>query len=162
MRLVRAVAVLAAIGTGPAIALDDAAMPSPSPVQARMQELHNVINDPKSTAAERQGARGELAKMLKSPAGEAREPTPGEKPLPARAAVEPLAPAVKPAANPPISAPPVAHVDVTQPPRTTVTPTGKAVAPAVNGVAIDPRNGHVLTETPSGYIDPRTGQFTPR
>lgn len=129
-----------------------------------MQELHQVINDPKSSAEQRQAAREELGNLLKSPAGQAPAgATPGEKAARApRAAIQPAGPVVKPATNPPISAPPVAHVDVTQPPRTNVTPSGKAAAPATNGTAIDPRNGHVLTETPSGYIDPRTGQFTPK
>jgi len=157
-RALGAVAALLAVG-----ALAQDAPPAPSPAEARMQELHRAINDPKSTAAERQGAREALAKLLKSPAGDARAPMPGEEPArPPRAAVETLAPLVKPARNPPISTPPVAHVDVTQPPRTTVTPAGRAAAPAASGVAIDPRNGHVLTETPNGYIDPRTGQFTPK
>ncbi|HST02525.1 MAG TPA: hypothetical protein VLJ84_12785 [Usitatibacter sp.] len=118
-----------------------------------MQALHQTINDPKSTMDQRQAAREELANLLKSPAGQAPAP---------RAAIEPIGPIVKPAINPPISTPPVAHVEVTQPPRTTVTPSGIAAAPASSGTAIDPRNGHVLTETPNGYIDPRTGHFTPK
>ncbi|HEX4331548.1 MAG TPA: hypothetical protein VH040_05400 [Usitatibacter sp.] len=160
MRAARAMAAGVALFATAALAEDAAPQ---SPFEVRTQELHHVINDPKSTAAERQGAREELANLLKSPAGQAPGATPGDKPAnPARAAVEPLAPIVKPAVNPAISSPPMAHVDVTQPPRTIVTPTGKAAAPAPNGAAVDPRNGHVLTETPSGYIDPRTGQFTPR
>lgn len=118
-----------------------------------MQALHQAINDPKSTMDQRQAAREELANLLKSPRGQAPA---------ARAAIEPIGPIVKPAVNPPISAPPVAHVDVTQPPRTTVTAGGTTAAPASGGTAINPRNGHVLVETPSGYIDPRTGQFTPK
>ena len=116
-----------------------------------MQALHQAINDPKSTAAQREAAREELASLLKGPARHA-----------PRAAIEPTGPIVKPAVNPPIFAPPVAHVDVTQPPRTTVTPGGVTAAPASGGSAVNPRNGHVLTETPAGYIDPRTGQFTPK
>ncbi|HSS28661.1 MAG TPA: hypothetical protein VLL50_11960 [Usitatibacter sp.] len=126
-----------------------------TPELARMQALHQAINDPKSTMDQRQAAREELANLLKSPAGQAPAPRP-------RAAIEPIGPIVKPAINPPISTPPVAHVEVTQPPRTTVTPSGIAAAPASSGTAIDPRNGHVLTETPNGYIDPRTGHFTPK
>ena len=64
--------------------------------------------------------------------------------------------------NPPISTPPVAHVDVTQPPHTTVMPGGTTAAPSSGATAVNPRNGHVLTETPAGYIDPRTGRFTPK
>ena len=130
-------------------AADDAA----SPELARMQALHQTINDPKSTMDQRQAAREELANLLKSPAGQAPAP---------RAAIEPFGPIVKPAINPPISTPPVAHLEVTQPPRTTVAPSGIAAAPAASGTAIDPRNGHVLTETPNGYIDPRTGHFIPK
>ena len=132
------------------LAADDAA----SPGQARMQALHQAINDPKSTMDQRQAAREELANLLKSPAGQAPAPR-------ARAAIEPIGPIVKPATNPPISMPPVAHVEVTQPPRTAVTASGIA-APASGGTAVDPRNGHVLTEAPNGYIDPRTGHFTPK
>ncbi|HXF78835.1 MAG TPA: hypothetical protein VN598_08235 [Usitatibacter sp.] len=162
MKAAHALGAAAAIFATAALA-EDAPAPPPSPAEARMQELHQVINDPKSTAARRKGAREELANLLRSPAGQGPIPAPGEKPARApRAAVEPLAPLVKPAANPAISTPPVAHVDVTQPARTLVTPTGKATAPAGNDTAIDPRNGHVLTQTPNGYIDPRTGQFTPR
>jgi hypothetical protein len=131
-------------------AADDAA----SPEQARMQSLHQVINDPKSAMDQRRAAREELANLLKSPAGQAPAPR-------ARAAIEPIGPIVKPAFNPAIATPPVAHVEVTQPPRTALTPGGIA-APASGGTAIDPRNGHVLTETPNGYIDPRTGHFTPK
>lgn len=160
MRAAHAIATVAALWAATALA-QDAPSPPRSPLEARMQELHQAINDPQSTAAQRQGAREELANLLKSPAGQAPGPTPGENTArPPRAATEPLAPLVKPAVNPPISSPPVAHVDVTQPPRTTVTAAGRAVAPASNGAAIDPRNGHVLTETPNGYVDPRTGQFT--
>jgi len=42
-----------------------------------------------------------------------------------------------------------------------VTPSGSAVTPA-NRFAIDPRTGAVLHEIPGGYVDPRTGQVTPR
>jgi len=121
-----------------------------------MQSLHQVINDPKSTLDQRQAAREELGNLLKSPAGQ------GPAASAPRAAIAPVGPIVKPAVNPAISTPPVAHVEVTQPPRTTVTPQGLAAAPTPGGAAIDPRNGHVLTETTNGYIDPRTGHFTPK
>jgi hypothetical protein len=29
-------------------------------------------------------------------------------------------------------------------------------------MAVDPTTGHVLSEVPGGYVDPRTGQFIPR
>jgi len=152
MNAARAMAFLAAAGVAAA---------SGQQPQARMQELHQVINDPKSTAQDREGARDELAKLLKSPAGQARGAAPGEKPVRARAAIEPLGPIVKPAQSPAIATPPVAHVEVTAPPKTVVAPHGNVVAPA-NGFAIDPRTGHVLHETPNGYVDPRTVQFTPK
>jgi hypothetical protein len=152
MNAARAIGFLVALGAAAAAAQEP---------QARMQELHQVINDPTSTAADRQLARDELAKLLKSPAGQARGAAPGEKPVRARAAIEPLAPIVKPAQSPAIAVPPVAHVEVTAPPKTLASPHGNVAAPA-NGFAIDPRTGHVLHETPNGYVDPRTGQFTPK
>lgn len=130
---------------------------------ARMHELQAVMQGTQSTPAQREAAREELSKLLKSPAARERARTPGEKPVrPPRAAIEPLGALVKPAANPAISVLGVAQVDVAIPPKPLVVPrTGDLVAPAGNS-AVDPRSGHVLHETPFGYVDPRTGQFTPR
>ena len=123
-----------------------------------MQALHHVINDPKSTMDERQAAREELVNLLKSPAGQNEGPLPSK---PARAAIQPLGPIVKPATDPPIVAAPVAHIEVTQPPKPAVTTGGTVVVPAGNGFAVDTRNGRTLREVPGGFVDPRTGQFTP-
>ena len=137
--------------------------PPPDDVATRMRELQAVLSSADASAAQREAARHELSSLLKSPAGQARGPTPGEKPTrPARAAIEPFGSFVKPAPNPPISVPGVAHVEVTVPPRMTISPpTGRPVAPSV-GAAVDPRTGHILHETPNGYIDPRTGAFVPK
>ena len=130
---------------------------------ARMRELQATLHDPAATAAQREAAREELSKLLKSPAGQERGRASGEKPVrPPRAAIEPFGAIVKPAPNPAISVPGVAHTDVVIPPKPVVVPqTGAVVAPSAN-VAIDPRTGRVLHETPYGYVDPRTGQFIPR
>ena len=69
-----------------------------------------------------------------------------------------------PAENPVVKlpAPPVAHVEVVQPPKPLIIPqSGAPVIPAP-GVAVDPRTGQVLHETAGGYINPRTGEFIPR
>ena len=128
----------------------------------RMHELQAIMANPESTSAQREAARKELSDLLKSPAGQAR-PTPDEKPVhPPRAAIEPFGRIVKPPVNPPISAPGVATMDVVVPPRLIISaPTGRPIAPSI-GAAVDPRSGHILHETPSGYIDPRTGQFVPK
>ena len=69
---------------------------------------------------------------------------------------------VKPAESPPVfPAPPMAHIEVVAPPKPIVMPSGSAGTPA-NHFAIDPRTGAVLHEIPGGYVDPRTGQVTPR
>lgn len=147
-------------------ALETATWPPPAPVQERMHELQQVIIDPASTSAQREAARGELAGLLKSPAGQSRGRTPDEKPQrPARAAIIPFPgvvqplPAERPAPAPPSS---VAHVEVVQPPKPIVLPGKGTAAVPVNNIAIDPLTGHVLNAVPGGYVDPRTGQFTSR
>src|SRR5260221_13216775 len=72
--------------------------PPPASVEARMHELQAVLIARDSTAAQREAAREELANLRKSPAGQARGRTPGEKPP--RAAIDPFPRVVKPAANP--------------------------------------------------------------
>jgi hypothetical protein len=146
-----------------AAAVETVEWPPPSDVEARMHELQAVLSSRESTPAQREAARGELSSLLKSPAGQARGPTPDEKPTrPARAAIDPFPRIVKPAESPPIGpAPPVAHIEVVVPPKPIVLPSGSVALPA-NRFAIDPRTGAVLHEIPGGYIDPRTGQVTPR
>jgi hypothetical protein len=128
-----------------------------------MRELQLILIDRDSTAPQREAAREELSSLLKSPAGQARGRTPGEKP--ARAAIVPFPGVVKPAPSlvaPSLPAPGVAHVEVIEPPKRLVVPqTGAALVPTPR-FAIDPRTGSVLHEIPGGYIDPRTGQVVPR
>ena len=157
-----AAASLAAIATL-AAAIDTPQWPPPSGVEARMRELQGVIGAEDATPGQRESAREELSKLLKSPAGQARGKSRDEKPTrPARAAIDPYPSVVKPAPAPIVPAPPVAHVEVVVPPKLIVTPdSGSAVVPS-GRFAIDPRTGSVLHEIPGGYVDPRTGQFVPR
>ena len=153
---------LASVALG-AVAAQGPQWPPSEEAAARMRELQEVMRSDAATPAQREAAREELSKLLKSPAGQERGRTRDEKPARTpRAAIEPFGPIVKPAPNPAIIVPGVAHTDVVIPPRPFVIPlTGAVAAPSAN-VAIDPRTGHVLHETPYGYVDPRTGQFVPR
>ena len=158
--LAMAVASLAASGW----ALEDTQWPPPKEVVERMHALEAAIRDPRSTLAQREAAREELAGLLKSPAGRAMAP-PREPKLPPRAAIQPYPSVVQPL--PPIekavSPPPgVAHVEVVQPPKAPVVnpQTGSVTQPSGN-FAIDPATGNVLHAVPGGYVDPRTGQFIP-
>lgn len=151
----------------PALALDTPQWPPPDAQASRIRELQAVIAARESTSAQREAAREELASFLKSPAGQQRGRTPDEKPPRARAAVsDPLhveTVPVTPAAPVPPSE--VAHVEVIAPPKPIVIPrTGAVAAPAgpAGTFAIDPRTGNVMHGTGAGYVDPRTGQFTPR
>ena len=154
----RAMAAVVALLAGDALAVDNTQWPPPSPVEARMHELQRVITNPKSTAEERNAARAELVNLLKSPAGQDHDTTGGH---PARAAIQPFGPIVKPAANPPLPDVPVARIEVTQPPKPVALPNGSLAVPAANGIAIDAHTGAALREVPGGYIDPRTGKFIP-
>jgi hypothetical protein len=145
-------------------AVDTAPWPPPAGVEARMRELQSVLGSRESTPAQREAAREELSGLLKSPAGQARGRTPDEKPTrPARASIDPFPAIVKPVQAVPMGpAPPMARLDVVNPPRPPfVLPQGAVTTPSP-GFAIDPRTGTVLHEIPGGYIDPRTGQLTPR
>jgi hypothetical protein len=158
-----AIVLACACAGGGAVALQDAQWPPPPEVAERMRQLQQVIMDRDSTPPQRDAAREELGRLLRSPAGQARGPTPDEK-RPARAAVEPFPSVVKPAER--ISPPPpprdVARVEVIEPPKPIVVPhTGAPVLPGGN-FAIDPRTGNVLHGVPGGFIDPRTGQVVPR
>ena len=160
----------AALAAVPAAALENAQWPPPGEIGARMRELQETIMSRDSAPAQREAAREELSGLLKSPAGQARGRTPDEKPTrPARAAVTdpvhtPLVP-VAPASPVPVPAEGVAKLEVVVPPKPIVNPhTGSVVVPAGPGptFAIDPRTGAVLHGNATGYVDPRTGQFTPR
>ena len=144
------------------LALETAQWPPPDPVQDRMHQLQLVIGSRDATAAQREAAREELSGLLKSPAGQVRGPTPGEKPVRAHAPLEPLPASVKALAPSP-SAPnvPTARVEVVVPPKPLVLPSGSVAMPG-DRFAVDPRTGAVLHEIPGGYVDPRTGRVTPR
>jgi hypothetical protein len=155
--LARALAASAVLLAGPAAGLDSTAWPPPSPVGERMHELQHVIGNPQSTAEQRQAARDELANLLKSPAGQ----SPHAQKMAPRAAVEPGARIVKPLEPvAPGDAPPVAHVEVLSPPQPVATPSGPVLVPS-GKFAVDPRTGAVLHPVPGGYVDPRSGKFTP-
>ena len=166
MRLAPAICALG-LAALPALALDTPQWPPPDAQASRIRELQGVIMSRDSTAAQREAAREELASFLKSPAGRERGRTPDEKPMRARSAVtDPVrvdAVPVTPAAPVPPSE--VARVEVIAPPKPIVIPrSGSVAAPTgpSGNFAIDPRTGNVLHGTGAGYVDPRTGQFTPR
>jgi hypothetical protein len=147
----------------PVAATQAPSWPPPDAVVSRMHELQGVISDPESSTSQREAARKELADLLKSPAGQAKGPTPDEKPVHPRAAIQPFGQIVKPAPVVSVPVPGVATVDVVVPPRITIAPqTGRAIVPSTGGTAVAPLTGHIQHETPYGYIDPRTGQFTPK
>jgi hypothetical protein len=156
--IARVTAALLALLAGSAMAVDSPEWPPPSPVEARMHELQQIITNPESTAEQRNAARAELVNLLKSPAGQDRDTTKGRPP---RAAIQPFGQIVKPATNPPLPDVPVAHVDVTVPPKPVALPNGSVAVPTGNGISIDPHSGAALREVPGGYIDPRTGKFIP-
>jgi len=144
----------------PARPADTTPWPPRADVQVRMQELHAAIRDPHSTMAQREAARAELARLLKSPAAPASETA---KALPPRAAIDPYPSVVRPLPPLPPPAPGVAHLEAAAPPRPPVVnpQTGAPVVPS-GKFAIDPTTGALLHEVPGGYVDPRTGQFIPR
>ena len=123
-------------------------------IPERMMELSAIIRDPASSAEQRESARDELRKLMKVPAARAAP----------RAAIQPFPSVVKPAENPVVKVPPppVAHIEVVQPPKPLILPQSGAPAVPAPGVAVDPRTGGILHETPGGYINPRTGEFIPR
>jgi hypothetical protein len=157
----KALAVLLVAAATIAVAAETPQWPPPAGVEARMKDLQAIIGGKDVTKEQREAARKELSGLLKSPAGQARGPTPDEK-RPARAAIEPLPSMVKPLEGKMPSAPPLAHVEVVSPPKTIVLPgTGVATTPSA-GFAVNPRTGAILHEIPGGYIDPRTGQVVPK
>ena len=152
-----------AIAALPALAADAPAWPPPDDVQARMHELQQVIIARDSTPAQRDAARAELSNLLKSPSGHGKA-TPGEKPVHVapRAATDPyptiVAPLIPAIPTPPSAGNGVARLEVTQPSRPFLIP----VPGAAGRIAIDPRTGDILRETPAGFLDPKTGQIHPR
>jgi hypothetical protein len=162
MRLRAAALFALALGPLAAAALDEAGWPPPPEVLGRMRDLQAKIGDPNSTKEERDAARAELSALLRAPAAGKAEGTP----RPPRAAIDPYPSVVKPIEErmPPLPAPPTARLEVIDPPRRAVIDpvTGSVVQPTAPGIAIDPRTGRILHETPSGYVDPRSGRFIPK
>ena len=153
-----------ALLAGQAMAVETPQWPPPEEVGARMRELQQAIIARDSTAAQREAAREELSGLLKSPAGQARGRTAGEKRV-ARAAIDPYPSVVAPVNIAPPQPPPaagVARIEVIVPPKPVAIPQSGAAAAPSGRFAVDPRTGNVLHETLGGYVDPRTGQFIPR
>ena len=164
MRLRAAAAVALALGPLSVLAVESPAWPPPPEVLGRMRDLQARIADPSTSKEDRAAARRELELLMKSPAA-------GDKPdatrKPARAAIDPFPSVVKPIEErmPPVPAPPTARLEVIpDPPRTPVIDpsTGRVIHPSTPGLAVDPRTGAVLHETPSGFVNPRSGRFTPK
>jgi hypothetical protein len=156
-----AAALLCSFGCA-AFAVETTEWPPRDEVAARMRELQAVISAGDSSLAQRDAAREELVKLLKSPnaVGRAADEKPAR--MAPRAAVEPIGSMVRPVPNPVASVPGVAKVEIVEPSKIPIVPqSGAPTIPAARA-AVDPRTGHVLHETPNGYIDPRTGAFTPR
>ena len=138
------------------------AWPPSEASRARIAELQAVLASRDATKAERQAAREELSGYLRlgNP--------PSEKP-PARAATLPMpgyidTPTIGKAFEgkaPPATAPMTQVAPPALPPVPIPLPGGGVITPTPGG-AIDPRTGTVYVETPAGYIDPRTGQVVPR
>jgi hypothetical protein len=168
----RAAPWLLALAALPAAALEEITWPPSGDAAARMRELQQAIVARDATPAQRDAAREELGRMLMSN----QRPLPDDKGRKPRAAIDPYPSVVKPVNVTPPAPPPaggVARMEVTEPSRASINPrTGTAVVPitpivpAPNppspGFAVDPRTGTVLHPAGSGYVDPRTGQFTPR
>ena len=164
----RSILVACAAAAAIAQAADAPTWPPSPEVLARMRELQAVIANPATSKSDREKARAEIGNLMKSPAGQDRK-TPEEAKKPARAAIDPYPSVVKPA-------PPVARIEVVQPPPAT-RPADTAPRPAPDSIyprkpppgvvapspdlAVNPRNGHLLQEIPGGWVDPRTGQFIP-
>ena len=125
-----------------------------------MRELQAEISSRQATPEQREAARRELGRLLRSPGA-----APPAK-SPARAAIQPF-PSVPAAsialpASPRVDPGDVARLEVVGPSRAIVNPaTGTVIAP-VGSTVIDLRSGRVLQETPSGYLDPVTGRLIPR
>ena len=163
---VRTALVLLAFVAGVANAVESTDWPPPPEVMARMRELQATVADPATSRDERVAAKRELERLMKSPAAPERKD--GEAKKPARAAIEPFPSVAREMdARMPLPAPPTARLevipDIPAPRKPTINPsTGSVIQPTAPGVAVDPRTGRLLHETPAGYVDPRTGQLVPR
>jgi hypothetical protein len=145
---------------GAAHALDTPQWPPPAADAARMRELQQVIMSGDSTREQRDAARAELGRMMMGPATSG--PLPHTRP---RAAIDPFPPIESPVVKlpaPRADPPDVARLEVVSPSRVIVNPaTGGTIAP-LGSTVIDTRTGTILQETPSGYLDPRTGRLIPK
>jgi hypothetical protein len=150
-------ALLVAFG---AAAVDSPRWPPPEPEAARMRELQAQISSKEATPEQREDARRELGKLLKAPGS-----APPAKP-PARAAIQPFpsiaAPVLPLPSTPRVDPEDVAKLEVVGPPRAIVNPSTGAPVMPLGSTVVDTRTGRVLTETPSGYMDPVTGRLIPR
>jgi hypothetical protein len=126
-----------------------------------MRELQAEIASKESTPEQREAARRELGSLLKSPGA---APPPAKSPP--RAAIQPFPPIAAPAAPlppaPRVDPGDVARLEVVGPSRTIVNPSTGAPVMTLGSTVVDTRTGRVLTETPSGYVDPVTGQLIPK
>jgi hypothetical protein len=136
--------------------------PPPDAARARIAELQAVLASRDASDAQRRAAREELSAYLRL------GKLPAEK-MPARAATSPVpgyvdTPAIGKAFEG-TAPPPTAPVTRVAPPASTPlpipNPVGGVITPTPGG-AIDPKTGAVYVETPAGYVDPRTGQVVPR
>ncbi|HEX5129761.1 MAG TPA: hypothetical protein VFV90_08445, partial [Usitatibacter sp.] len=154
-------ALLLAFGAAASPSASGEGWPPPAPVAARMRELQAEISSKDATPEQRESARRELGKLLKSPGA----PAPAAK-SPPRAAIQPF-PSI---ASPTLPLPPaprvdpddVAKLEVVGPPRAIVNPSTGAPVMPLGSTVVDTRTGRILTETPSGYMDPVTGTLIPK
>jgi hypothetical protein len=162
-----ALGVALALAATSAVAVDTPAWPPSPETLARMRELQATISDPAASKSDRDSARRELERLLKAP--DAPQGKTDAK-RPARAAIDPVPGVAKQVEGrfPGDSAkepPPTARLEVLdEPPRKPVANplTGSLVQPTAPGIAVDPRTGRTLQETPAGYVDPRTGRVIPK
>jgi hypothetical protein len=132
-----------------------------------MRELQAEIHAKEATPEQREAARRELARLLKSPA--AKSPASGEgrgEGSQPRAAIQPFPPIVAPALPlppaPRVDPGDVARLEVVGPSRAIVNPATGAPLMPLGSTMVDTRTGRVLAETPSGFMDPVTGRLIPK
>ena len=135
--------------------------PPPGDTAARMRELQAEISAKESTPEQREAARRELGALLKAPGA---APPPAK--LPPRAAIQPFPSIAAPKAplppTPRVDPDDIAKLEVVGPSRTIVNPATGAPLMTLGSTVVDTRTGRVLTETPSGYVDPVTGLLIPK
>lgn len=155
MKILTALAFLLATS----VALAEGEAPPSTHATERMQELHRILYDARTSPEDRRRARAELMQLLR-----ARDAKVPPREMPPRAAIIPTPNAVigtqrnPPAATVvgPTLAPLAPPASATLDPATgsVLTPSGRA--------AIDSRTGRIVNEVPGGYVDPATGRFIPK